>query len=54
MILEDIFDNRIGLGKTQYITVFFLSLIELNDGAQLVLSNSYLIAASFLNPVIKK
>lgn len=38
MILDTIFDNKIGIGRAQYIPLFFLSLIDLNDGAQLILS----------------
>lgn len=38
MILDSIFDNKIGIGKAQYFPLFFLSLIDLNDGAQLILS----------------
>jgi hypothetical protein len=45
--IDDVFDNKIGLGKAQYISILCLCLIDMNDGAQLVLS-------SFLNPVIKE
>lgn len=38
MILDSIFDNKIGIGPAQYYPLFFLSLIDLNDGAQLILS----------------
>lgn len=38
MILDTIFDTKIGIGRAQYIPLFFLSLIDLNDGAQLILS----------------
>ena len=38
MILDSIFDNKIGIGPAQYIPLLFLSLIDLNDGAQLILS----------------
>ena len=38
MSLEAIFDEKIKLGRAQFIPLLFLSLIELNDGAQLVLS----------------
>jgi hypothetical protein len=42
MGLDEILDNRIGLGKAQLIPLLFLSLVDLNDGAQLILS-TYLI-----------
>lgn len=38
MILDSIFDNKVGIGNAQYLPLFFLSLIDLNDGAQLILS----------------
>lgn len=38
MGLDEILDNRIGLGKAQLIPLLFLSLVDLNDGAQLILS----------------
>ena len=43
MILDSIFENKVGFGKAQIVTLIFLSLIDLNDGAQLVLSTSFLI-----------
>ena len=42
MILDSIFENKVGFGKAQAISLVFLSLIDLNDGAQLVLSTSFL------------
>lgn len=45
--IDEVFDKKIGLGKAQYISIMCLCLIDMNDGAQLVLS-------SFLNPVIKQ
>jgi hypothetical protein len=38
MILENIFENKIGIGKAQYIPLMILSLIDLNDGAQIIIS----------------
>lgn len=43
MILDSIFESKVGIGKAQYIPLFFLSLIDLNDGAQLILSTHNLI-----------
>lgn len=40
MILDKIFEEKIGIGTAQYIPLFFLSLVDLNDGAQLILSNT--------------
>ena len=39
MILDRIFDEKIGFGPAQYVTFGFLSLVDLNDGAQLILSS---------------
>ena len=39
MIVDEIFENKVKFGKAQYIPLIFLSLVDLNDGAQLVLSN---------------
>lgn len=44
---DEFFDKRVGLGRAQYVSILCLCLIDMNDGAQLVLS-------SFLNPVVKK
>lgn len=38
MIIDQIIDNKVGLGRAQYLTFAFLSLVDLNDGAQLILS----------------
>lgn len=45
--VDELFDTRIGLGRAQYISILSLCLIDMNDGAQLVLS-------SFLNPIVKQ
>lgn len=39
MIIDKIFNDKIGIGPAQYYPLFFLSLIDMNDGAQLILSN---------------
>ena len=38
MIIDKVFEEKVGLGRAQYMPMIFLSLIDLNDGAQLVLS----------------
>jgi putative MFS transporter len=45
--VDELFDTRIGLGRAQYTSILCLCLIDMNDGAQLVLS-------SFLNPIVKR
>jgi hypothetical protein len=45
--LDQFFTERIGLGKAQYLTIIALCLVDMNDGAQLVLS-------SFLGPILEK
>lgn len=45
--IDELFDKRIGLGRAQYPTILCLFLMDMSDGAQLVLS-------SFLNPIIKQ
>ena len=37
-IVDNILDNKVGLGKSQYLSFLFLGLIDLNDGIQAVLS----------------
>ena len=53
MIFDKILEEKVKFGRAQIITLVFLCLVDLNDGAQLVLSNSILKLGSFLTPVIK-
>ena len=46
MELDNIMNNRIGLGPFQLRCFFILCLVDMNDGVELVLS-------SFLNTIIK-
>jgi len=50
MILDSIFDKKIGIGNAQYLPLFFLSLIDLNDGAQLILSTGIYMNRLIPNP----
>lgn len=43
--LDQFFEERVGLGKAQYMSILALCLVDMNDGAQLVLS-------SFLGPIL--
>ena len=45
--LDQFFTERVGLGKAQYVSILALCLVDMNDGAQLVLS-------SFLGPILMK
>lgn len=45
--LDQFFQDRVGLGKAQYLSILALCLVDMNDGAQLVLS-------SFLGPILQK
>ena len=38
MIVDRLLEEKVGFGKAQTIPLIFLSLIDLNDGAQLILS----------------
>lgn len=40
MILDKIFEEKVGFGRSQLISVIFLGLVDFNDGAQLILSKS--------------
>jgi hypothetical protein len=49
MILDKIFEEKIGIGTAQYLPLFFLSLVDLNDGAQLILSNTEVYQRRFIS-----
>jgi hypothetical protein len=54
MTIDKIIEEKVGFGPAQWIPFIFLSLIDMNDGAQLVLSKltNYNLG-SFINPVIQ-
>ena len=54
MILDQIFNKKIGFGQAQIISLAILSLVDLNDGAQLILSKPFYSIGSFLTPIIQQ
>ena len=49
MALDRIFDERIGFGKSQIILLCLMSLVEMNDGAQLIVSIIFFNASYTVN-----
>ena len=43
MIVDRLLEEKVGFGKAQYLPLIFLSLVDLNDGAQLILSTSHIL-----------
>ena len=43
MAIDKIIEEKIKFGPAQYVPFIFLCLVDMNDGAQLVLSNHYFI-----------
>lgn len=52
--MDNIIEKRVEFGKAQWLPFIFLFIVDLNDGCQIILSNSKNNVGSFLAPIVQE